>query len=248
MSTFVLVPGFWLGGWVWREVAAQLRAAGHTVYPVTLPGLAERAGEATPDVDVDTHTADILDLLRREDLREVILVGHSGGGLPVAQAADRAPDRVGRVVYVESGPLPDGVSQFDTNEPAEQDRLRTLIGDGQLLPAPAWDPAADPVNLAGLDDATLAELRERATPQPLRTATTPVRRTGGRPVPAALVACTFPLDLVRGMIEQGHPLFALLRGADLYGLPTGHWPMLSEPRQLAEILDQIAGDTTPPAA
>jgi pimeloyl-ACP methyl ester carboxylesterase len=67
-------------------------------------------------------------------------------------------------------------------------------------------------------------------------------------VPTALVACTFPLDLVRGMIEQGHPLFALLRGADLYALPTGHWPMLSEPKRLAEILDRIARSATTPAA
>jgi pimeloyl-ACP methyl ester carboxylesterase len=245
MSTFVLVPGFWLGGWAWRDVAAQLRAAGHVVYPVTLTGVAERAGEASPEVDLETHTADILDLLRREDLRDVILVGHSGGGLPVTQAADRAPDRVRRVVYVESGPLPDGMSQFDINEPAEQERLRDQIGDGHLLPPPAWDPAGDPGNLAGLDDATLAEVRERATPQPLGTATMPVRRTGGRPVPTALVACTFPLDMVRGMIQQGHPFFALLRGADLYALPTGHWPMLSEPKRLAEILDEIAKNPPP---
>jgi pimeloyl-ACP methyl ester carboxylesterase len=248
MSTFVLVPGFWLGGWAWRDVAAQLRAAGHVVYPVTLTGVAERAGEASPDVDLETHTADILDLLRRDDLRDVVLVGHSGGGLPVAQAADRAPDRVRRVVYVESGPLPDGTSQFDTNEPAEQERLRTLIGDGHVLPPPPWNPAADPANLAGLDEAIVAELRERATPQPLRAATQPVRRTGGRPVPIALIACTFPLDVVRDLIGQGHPYFALLRGADLYALPTGHWPMLSEPKRLAEILDQIARGATTPAA
>ncbi|HEX7745387.1 MAG TPA: alpha/beta fold hydrolase [Micromonosporaceae bacterium] len=248
MSNFVLVPGFWLGAWAWRDVAATLRTAGHDVHPVTLTGLAERADEARADVDVDTHTDDIVELLERADLRDVVLVGHSGGGLPVTQAADRVPSRVARVVYVDSGPLPDGVSQFDTNEPAEQERLRALIGDGHLLPPPPWDPDADPTNLAGLDAATLAELRERATPQPLGTAMSPVRRTGGRPVPTALVACTFPLDVVRGLIEQGHPYFALLRGADLHALPTGHWPMLSEPKRLAEILDQISRGATTPAA
>lgn len=248
MSNFVLVPGFWLGAWAWREVAAALRAAGHDVHAVTLTGLAERAGEASADVNLDTHTADVVRLLDREDLRDVVLVGHSGGGLPVTQAADRVPGRIARVVYVESGPLPDGVSQFDTNEPAEQERLRTLIGDAQLLPPPRWDPATDPGNLAGLDEAMLAELRERATPQPLGTAMQPIRRSGGQPVPTALVACTFPLDLVRSLIEQGHPYFAQLRGADLYALPTGHWPMLSEPERLAAILDQIARDTTPSAA
>lgn len=242
MTTFVLVPGFWLGAWAWRDVTAALRADGHEVYPLTLTGAAERSHLATPGVDLDTHTTDIVRLLEVEDLRDVVLVGHSGGGMPVSQAADRVPDRIARTVYVDSGPLPDGTSQFDANEPEEQERLRALIGPGHLLPPPAWDPEADPVNLAGLDAEALRLLRTRSTPQPLRTATDPVRRTGGRPVPTALIACTFPVDVVRGMIEQGHPFFALLRGADLCGLPTGHWPMLSEPKRLAGLLHEIARD------
>ena len=136
----------------------------------------------------------------------MLLVGHSGGGMPVAQAADRIPDRIARVVYVESGPLPDGTAQFDTVPPEEQQRLRAAIGDGHLLPPPAWDPAADPANLAGLDEPTLALLRTRATPQPLRAATDPVRRTGGRPVPTALVASTFPLAVVRADDQRGPPV------------------------------------------
>src|SRR5918997_548313 len=183
MATFVLVPGFWLGGWAWREVTADLRGRGHEVYPMTLTGVAERDHLAGPEVGLETHTRDIVRLLEVEDLRDVLLVGHSGGGLPVAQAADRAPDRISRVIYVESGPLPDGVSQFDSNEPEEQERLRETIGDGHLLPPPDWDPASDPQNLAGLDDTTLALLRARATPHPLRAATDPVRRTGGRALP-----------------------------------------------------------------
>ncbi|MEH0830241.1 alpha/beta fold hydrolase, partial [Micromonospora sp. CPCC 205714] len=151
MATFVLVPGFWLGGWAWREVTADLRGRGHDVYPVTLTGVAERAHLAGPEVGLETHTADLTGLIEAEELRDVVLVGHSGGGMPVTQAADRMPDRIARVVYVESGPLPDGMSQFDTNPPEEQERLRALIGDGHLLPPPAWEPAEDPQNLAGLD-------------------------------------------------------------------------------------------------
>ncbi|MFI7577065.1 alpha/beta fold hydrolase [Micromonospora sp. NPDC049497] len=240
MATFVLVPGFWLGGWAWREVTADLRGRGHEVYPLTLTGVAERDHLAGPEVGLETHTRDILRLLEVEDLRDVLLVGHSGGGLPVAQAADRSPDRIGRVVYVESGPMPDGMSQFDSNEPEEQERLREKIGAGHLLPPPDWDPASDPRNLAGLDDATLALLRARATPHPLRAATDPVRRTGGRAVPTALVASTFPLDVVEQMIAQGHPFFAGLAGGQVHALPTGHWPMLSEPKALADVLDRIA--------
>jgi pimeloyl-ACP methyl ester carboxylesterase len=240
MATFVLVPGFWLGAWAWREVTGLLRAQGHDVYPMTLTGLAERDHLAGPQVSLETHTTDIVRLIEVEDLRDVLLVGHSGGGMPIAQAADRVPERVARVVYVESGPLPDGTAQFDTVPPQEQDRLRALIGDGHLLPPPAWDPAADPTNLAGLDESTLSLLRERSTAQPLRAATDPVRRTGGRPVPTALVASTFPLAVVRQMIDEGHPFFTGLADGQLHELPTGHWPMLSEPKALADVLGLIA--------
>ncbi|MFI6780551.1 alpha/beta fold hydrolase [Micromonospora sp. NPDC050276] len=140
MATFVLVPGFWLGAWAWREVTLALRSQGHEVYPMTLTGVAERDHLAGPEVGLDTHTTDIVRLIEVEDLHDVLLVGHSGGGMPVAQAADRVPDRIARVVYVESGPLPDGTAQFDTVPPQEQQRLRAAIGTGHLLPPPAWDP------------------------------------------------------------------------------------------------------------
>ncbi|MEU2665420.1 alpha/beta fold hydrolase [Micromonospora sp. NPDC007220] len=240
MATFVLVPGFWLGGWAWRDVTATLRGQGHEVHPVTLTGVAERAHLAGPEVGLETHTTDIVRLIEVEELHDVVLVGHSGGGLPVTQAADRLGERIARVVYVESGPMPDGMSQFDSNPPEEQERLRAEIGDGHLLPPPAFDPAQDPQNLAGLDPAALALLRRRATAHPLRAATDPVRRTGGRAVPTALVASTFPLAVVEDMIAQGHPFFAGLAGGRLYALPTGHWPLLSEPKGLADVLDDIA--------
>ncbi|MER6593657.1 alpha/beta fold hydrolase [Micromonospora purpureochromogenes] len=240
MATFVLVPGFWLGGWAWREVTADLRGRGHDVYAVTLTGVADRAHLAGPEVGLETHTNDLTALIEAEELRDVVLVGHSGGGMPVTQAADRMPDRIARVVYVESGPLPDGMSQFDVHPPEEQERLRARIGDGHLLPPPAWEPAEDPQNLAGLNDAALTLLRRRSTGHPLGAATDPVRRTGGRPVPTALVACTFPVEVAAAMIAEGHPFFAGLVGVELHGLPTGHWPMLSEPKALADLLDTIA--------
>ena len=89
MATIVLVPGFWLGAWAWEEVARRLRAAGHDVYPVTLTGLAERAAEAGPGVNVDTHVADLAGLVRTAALRDVVLVGHSGANMAVTGAADR---------------------------------------------------------------------------------------------------------------------------------------------------------------
>ena len=139
MSTIVLVPGFWLGAWAWAEVTPRLRAAGHDVYPVTLTGLAERAAEADPRVNVDTHIADLTGLVQTASLRDVTLVGHSGANMAVTGAADLLGDRVARVVYVDSGPMPSGMASIDFHGPQAQRSLRDQVarcGDGWLLPVP----------------------------------------------------------------------------------------------------------------
>ncbi len=245
MTTIVLVPGMWLGGWAWEEVARPLAEAGHDVRPATLTGLAERAAEATPETDLDTHVADVIALLEIDDLRDVVLVGHSYGGMVVSVAAGRAAERLARVVYVDSGPLPEGMSQFDTNSPEDQVRIRAEVGDGFLIPVPAFDPTdgapQTATALAGLDDAMLRTMRARSTPHPFGSAIQPVAYTPDfYGVPSALITCTFPEDQVREMIAAKHPFFALLGDADVYSVPTGHWPLFSEPAKLATTLDQIA--------
>jgi len=245
MATFVLVPGMWLGGWVWRRVSDRLRAAGHATYPVTLTGLGERAHLAGPGVTLDTHIADLLNLLAFERITDVVLVGHSYAGVPVRGVADRAAERLRRVVYVDSGPLPDGMAQFDTNPPDAQPLIRDQVerdGRGYLLPPPSWDPAEDPVNLAGLGDDDLALLRGFSVGHPFGTATQPLDLATADQPPSTLLTCTFPVDHVRSMIEAGHPFFAGVDRArtNLCELKTGHWPMLSEPAALADLLVEIA--------
>src|SRR5262249_50696546 len=107
MTTFVLVPGFFLGAWAWRPVTAALRAGGHEVHPISLTGLGERVHLSSADVDLETHITDVLNLLRFEDLHDVVLVGHSYGGIVTTAVADRMPERVAKLVYVDTGPLPD---------------------------------------------------------------------------------------------------------------------------------------------
>src|SRR6266849_9062347 len=102
MSTFLLVPGAWLGGWCWRYVAADLQAAGHTVVPATLTGLGERAHLLSPAISLEMHVADIVNLFDDRDLREVLLVGHSYGGTVTTAVAERVPDRIGRLVYLDA--------------------------------------------------------------------------------------------------------------------------------------------------
>src|SRR5512142_1834338 len=117
MATFVLVPGMWLGGWAWRDVAETLRVAGHTVYPVTLTGLGERVHLGGPQVNLDTQITDVLNLFQYEDLDAVILVGHSFAANVIAGVADKIPERIARLVYVDTWPLPDGVAQIDMYPP-----------------------------------------------------------------------------------------------------------------------------------
>lgn len=221
-QTFVLVPGMWLGGWVWDEVAAHLRAAGDEAIPVTLTGVGDKVGV---DADLEQHVSDIVDTARGHD--DVVLVGHSYGGLPVTAAAARIP--VARVVYVDSGPLPDGARQLDMSGPPP--------ASTDPVPPRSWEPAADDPLLAGLDADMLAMLRERSTTHPYASVAQPLRRGGTLTAPATLIACTFSLEQINEMRAAGHPFFAAVGDdVEIRSLPTGHWPMLSEPARLADLL------------
>src|SRR5689334_22557261 len=198
MSTYILVPGMWIGAWAWRQVTAELRAGGHDVHPLTLTGVADRSHLLGPEVDLDTHVADIVRLAEAEDLRDLVLVGHSYGGLPVSVAALRLRDRIRSVVYVDSGPLPEGMSQLD------------LGGDdsepvGDAVPPRPWDAAADPVLLAGLDEPALDLLRTRSTGHPLASVKQKLGpRATSADLPTVLIASTFPLEQIHEMMAAGH--------------------------------------------
>src|SRR2546421_3006877 len=153
MATYVLVAGAWLGAWAWREVEAGLRRRGHTVHPVTLTGLGDRVHLARPEVDLDTHVTDVLQLLRFEDLRDVVLVGHSYATMVITGVADRAPERLAQLVYLDTGPLPPGQALLDYSPPEAQEALRRSVaerGDGWLLPVPAFEEPGTPAPVAGL--------------------------------------------------------------------------------------------------
>ncbi|MFE4972513.1 alpha/beta fold hydrolase [Kitasatospora sp. NPDC056651] len=242
MSTFVLVPGFWLGAWAWDEVAAPLRAAGHLVHAVSLPGLAERAGQDGGS-GLEEHIADLAELLVREDLWEVVLVAHSGACAPVGGLADRMPERIRRVVYLDSGPMTDGSSVYELWQPDFQRMADTSVVDGRL-PMPSWEYLAEHgSSVAGLDEAALARFRSLATPEPAGAFRDRLRLTGaGAELPQAMVSCSFPLDRIRELIAAGHPFFAGLAGPnwELRELPTGHWPMFSRPADTAAVLAELA--------
>lgn len=240
MATIVLVPGFWLGAWAWDEVTRHLREAGHDVHPVTLTGLADRAAEATPEVNVDTHIADLIRLIEDNDLRDVVLVGHSGANMSVTGATDRIPERIAQVVYVDAGPVPGGVSVLDTNPPEvaqEWQKLADAEGDGWRVPFPEFGPD----DLAGITDEQLASIHERSTQQPIGTATQPLERPETVPdTPVSVIATTFTPEQVQALIDSGNPVFAAMAGVSVHHLPTGHWPMFSRPADLAALLADLA--------
>ena len=248
----ILVPGACLGGWVWQEVATLLRAQHHAVYPVTLTGLGERKHLASAEIDLETHITDVVNLIDYEDLQDAVLVGHSYAGTVVTAAADRKPERLNAVVYLDTSPLPDGTAITDAQTPDQrqlQERTVREHGEGWRWPVPDEHTLASGVfgSTGGLSEEHLRLLVERATPQPYATMTTPVRLQHDRPPGvrrAAIFGAAGAIDVakLRRLIADGDPRVATFAPADweLYDLPTGHWAMLSLPGPLAGLLHQIA--------
>ena len=130
MTSYVLVHGAWHGGWCWRRVRAALQASSNDVYTPTLTGLGERVHLASREISLTTHIEDVLGVLEAENLFEVVLVGHSYGGMVVIAVAHRAADRIARLVYLDAVVPSDGQSLYDCASPPDQDALRR--GDKEL--------------------------------------------------------------------------------------------------------------------
>ncbi|GGY77411.1 esterase [Streptomyces omiyaensis] len=236
MTAFVLVGGAFTGGWVWDAVAERLGEAGAVAHPVTL--------DSGPDAGLGTHAEELTVLLDRIDEPEVVLVGHDYGIHPVLAAADRRADRVARVVYVAAGLPSDG-------DPAlllvrdETVRAR-LAHDATPLPPPRGEEWARWGSVEGLSGEDLDRLDRLAVPQPARTLTEPLRLGGGLDrVPAAAVMCTADgpgVDVVEMLVRTGPPRLRKLAGPGyaFLELAAGHWPMLSHPDALADLLLRAA--------
>lgn len=225
MTNFVLVAGAWLGAWAWDEVAAELRAAGHDVHPLTLSGLAEKQGVPAGQ---RTHVLDIVDEVERLDLRDVVLVGHSYAGVPVGQAAERMGDRLSRVVFVDAMVPVDGESSL-SGWPSDEVR-EAIAATGFWPPQTAEDYAGQ-----GLTDEQIARIVNGSTPHPGGTATEPAVLTGdlGK-LPGTYIKCLLDGDEPWGAAAE------LLKSDrwELVNMNTGHWPMFSQPRELAQILHE----------
>ncbi|MBW5482746.1 alpha/beta fold hydrolase [Streptomyces bambusae] len=250
MADFVLVPGGWLGAWVWQDVASELTRRGHRAIPITLTGLGDRRHLARPDVGVGTHVEDVLQVIDHEEVSDAVLVGHSYGIFPVVGAADRRPERVGRVVHLDTGVPQDGDTVAGTfMDEARRTAVQELVtarGDGWRYPPQPTDRPEWWGSLAGLDDAARARLERLAAPHPYKCFTEPVELSGAvRGIPSTGVFCTgsgVSVAMVEAAYAAGDPRLAALAdaGVSLFELATGHYPMLSVPLPLAEVLIEAA--------
>jgi pimeloyl-ACP methyl ester carboxylesterase len=227
MATFVLVPGMWLGGWAWRDVA--------------------RSHLGGPHVNLDTHLTDVANLLRYEALTNVVLVGHSYAGTVVHGVADQAPERIARLVFVDTWPLPDGVAQVDLSDPDSRQAQAQKVaaeGEGWRVPLPSWEELDQGNELRGLGEAERRLMRERATDQPYGTLTQPVRlqNPAREAIPKTGIWCSLTVTEVQELVAAYPAVTSTLTtpGWQFVELPTGHWPMFSKPRELAELLGRLA--------
>jgi pimeloyl-ACP methyl ester carboxylesterase len=223
----ILIPGFWLDASSWDDVVPALQRAGHRTHPLTLPGLeaadADRAGIGLRD-----HVDAVLEAVDRID-DPVVLVGHSGGAAIAHAVADARPDRVARVVDVDA--VPSGPGDVINDE------LPVVGGE---IPLPDWSLFGEE-DLRDLDDDLRQALRARAIPQPAAVASDPQVLGDERryDVPLTVIACEFSSDQIREWVAQGEPYVAELgamHDVEYIDLPTGHWPQLTKPAELARAI------------
>jgi pimeloyl-ACP methyl ester carboxylesterase len=233
----VLVHGAWGGAWIWRRVLAPLRAAGHEVHALTLTGDGDRVHLRQPGLRLADHVADVVAAVQAEELRQVVLVGHSYGGMVITGAADRLlqadPQAVARLVYVDAMvPLPG--EGWGEQHAAELVAARTAaaLANGHALPPP--DPAD--FGITGTDREWLLR---RQVPHPFGPYRDPLHFDGARwaALPRSFIDCTQPAyPTIAAMRERVRSL----PGFEISELATGHCPMVTEPQALVRLLLQAA--------
>jgi pimeloyl-ACP methyl ester carboxylesterase len=233
MAIYVLVHGAWHGGWCWRRVTPLLRAAGHEVYTPTLTGLGERSHLAHRDIDLHTHVQDVVNVLEFEALRNVILVGHSYGGMVITGVAECVAQRLQHVVYLDAFVPRDGQALIDLAPPQFRDAFRqqAQAGGGLLPPFPVEQYGV-------FAKADMEWVGPKLVPHPFKTLTTPLARTTpeAQALPKTYVYCNNP---AMGPFAQFVEQVQKEPGWRYRELATGHDAMVTMPRELARLLLEL---------
>ena len=223
----ILVPGFWLGAWAWDEVAGLLRVDGHDVTALTLPGL-ESAGADRSSIGLSDHVDAIREGVEGAG-RPVVLAVHSGTGFSGYVASDRIPERIAAMVYVDTAP---GIPPLD---PDFEDAEKPM----------SWEALSAEENLDGLSEEQLETFRQRAVPEPGGVLRDAVELTNDArlDIPSTLICTGYSSKEYKEALGEGYAWLAGLkevRHVTWVDLPTSHWPMWSRPKELAEIIGDVA--------
>jgi pimeloyl-ACP methyl ester carboxylesterase len=228
-APIILVPGFWLGAWAWDEVADALRSGGHDVTAITLPGL-ESTDADRSRISFTDHVDAIRAAVEAKD-SPVVLAVHSASGFSGYAASDRVPERIAAMVYVDTAP---GVGALDPD-----------FGDAEK--PMVWSEIEEEENLDGLSEEQKETFRQRAVPVPgsLMRETVELTNDARRDIPSTMICTGFTAEQYQTYARE-HPDWAFLAGipelrnVSWIDLPTSHWPMWSRPRELAEIIGNVA--------
>jgi pimeloyl-ACP methyl ester carboxylesterase len=232
MASFVLVHGAWHGGWCWRRVARRLTARGHEVFAPTLTGVCERSHLLTPDIDIDTHILDIVNEMKWQELTDVVLVGHSYGGMVISGVAEKMEKAIASFVMLDAFFPEDGQSIVDVNLPRVNDAIVAAERSGATTLPPR--PAA----LFEVNEKDRAWVDAQCTPQPIKCFTQKVTLTGARER-IGKKSYIRAAGYANPAFDRGLAT-ARERGWRTYEVPCGHDVMVDMPERLAEILQEVA--------
>ena len=237
MASIVLAHGAWSAAWAWKKMRPLFRAAGHDFFSPTYTGLGERAHLARPEIDLETHIQDVLAVLEFENLTDVTLLGHSYGGMVATGVADKARERIARVIYIDAFAPNDGQSLFDLVGPKAEANMRAGAvkdGDGWRLPINPMPPDTSP------EDVAWASPRRR--PQPIRTFEQRLKLESKEPPPPRhyiYATRNGPGDVFRQFSTRAKSE----AGWKSYELDCSHNPHITCPDALMALLTRIMPNT-----
>lgn len=241
---FVLVHPAWHGAWCWKKVAPLLQKGGHSVFSPTLTGLGERSHLARVEIGLEVHVSDIVNVLKYEDLRDVVLVGHSSAGAVITGVADRSPEKIAHVVYLDAFVPENGQSVFDLVASERRQSMEALVttdGQGWLLPRfapPPWETIVR--DMWGVtDEGDVRWMLERLGPTPVGHFKQPVQRTNpeAEKLPRTFIRCP---GFQNPRFDQHAEMAQRTAGWGYRELATSHHPAITAPDQLADLLLELA--------
>lgn len=235
-TTFLVAHGAWGAGYAWRKMHPLMAARGDRLVTPTYTGLGERAHLASPSIDLNTHVDDVLAVIKYEDLRDIVLIGHSYGGMVATGVADRARDRIAQLIYLDAFVPQDGEALFDLVSPEARESMRqgAKSADGWRVPSLQL-----PADTSEVDRQWLAE---RRMPQPIKCFDTPLRLIGGEiTVPRSYIYClrATPGDTFRRFSSRARTE----PGWRHYEIDASHSPHVTAPEALASLLTTIVTTT-----